>query len=205
MGNFIDGQIVGGPTDAWWGVQFPDADGYRHPVVLYDGIKNFLLIPLLLSVRRFHRAPGTVTGLFLCLYASLRVLIDLFREYPTSLLGLATGQVLNLAMSAGGLALFIWAVRQRRAPGPVAREGSTSVARNGQAGAVTLRAVLFAALVAFPLVIPSDWTQDVPERYGKRHPGLLHSALYPALNKLKTTSDIVDGPCVPSGSSPHCP
>ena len=26
---------------------FPDADGFRHPVVLYDGIKNLLLVPFL--------------------------------------------------------------------------------------------------------------------------------------------------------------
>ena len=36
LGNFIDGQIVGAVTDVWWAVLFPDADGFRHPVVLYD-------------------------------------------------------------------------------------------------------------------------------------------------------------------------
>lgn len=205
IGNFIDGQIVGSPTGAWWGVQFPDADGYRHPVVLYDGIKNLSLIPLLLFVHHLRRAPGTVTGLFLFLYALLRIFIDFFREYPTSLLGLATGQVLNLAMSAGGLALFAWAVKQRRTPGSVARDESTSAARNGQAGPVEWRVIVFAALVVFPLVIPSDWTQDIPERYGKRHPGLRHSVLYPVINPLKATSDIVQDRCAPGGSSPRCP
>ncbi len=37
LGNFIDGQIVGAVTEVWWAVKFPDADGFRHPVVLYDG------------------------------------------------------------------------------------------------------------------------------------------------------------------------
>ncbi len=46
LGNFIDGQIVGGVTDVAWGVKFPDAEGFRHPVVLYDGLKNLLLVPL---------------------------------------------------------------------------------------------------------------------------------------------------------------
>src|SRR5262249_1460170 len=41
IGNFIDGQIVGSITSVWWAVQFPDAPGFRHPVVLYDGAKNF--------------------------------------------------------------------------------------------------------------------------------------------------------------------
>jgi len=40
IGNFIDGQIVGAVTDVAWGVQFPDAEGFRHAVVLYDGAKE---------------------------------------------------------------------------------------------------------------------------------------------------------------------
>ncbi|MCP4470098.1 MAG: hypothetical protein GY815_05345 [Gammaproteobacteria bacterium] len=40
IGNFIDGQIVGALTDSWWGVKFPDLEGFRHPVVLYDGLKS---------------------------------------------------------------------------------------------------------------------------------------------------------------------
>ena len=43
------------------------------------------------------------------------------------------------------------------------------------------RHALFAALLAFPPVMPSYWTQDVPARYGERHPGLQHSALYPEI------------------------
>ena len=59
IGNFIDGQIVGRVTDVWWAVKFPDAEGFRHPVVLYDGAKNLLLIPLLLwSRRRERRVAG---------------------------------------------------------------------------------------------------------------------------------------------------
>jgi hypothetical protein len=48
-------------------------------------------------------------------------------------------------------------------------------------GGLWLKRVAYALLLAFCLVIPSDWTQDVPERYSKRHPGLRHSALYPPL------------------------
>jgi prevent-host-death family protein len=38
-------------TDVWWAVQFPYADGFRHPVVLYDGATNLLLMLYLLHVR----------------------------------------------------------------------------------------------------------------------------------------------------------
>ena len=40
----------------------------------------------------------------------------------------------------------------------------------------------FAGLLALCLTIPSNWTQDVPARYGVRHPGLEHSWLYPEID-----------------------
>ena len=58
IGNFIDGQIVGSVTDVWWAVKFPYAEGFRHPVVLYDGAKNLLLMAYLGHVRRTNTTPG---------------------------------------------------------------------------------------------------------------------------------------------------
>jgi hypothetical protein len=37
-------------------------------------------------------------------------------------------------------------------------------------------------LLLFCLTIPSNWTQDIPARYGKRHTGLQHSWLYPQID-----------------------
>lgn len=187
IGNFIDGQIVGLETSVGWAVKFPDADGYRHPTVLYDGLKNLLLVPLLAFVLRRRPPSGTVTGLFLFLYAFLRIGIDVFRVYPTSLLGLATGQALNIFTSAAGLALLAWSrTRRRGADAPAAiRTGHSE--HSGPAGGMVLRHAVLVALLAFPPVIPSDWTQDVPARYGKRHPGLHYSALYPPISDPDTT------------------
>lgn len=180
IGNFIDGQIVGSVTTVGWAVKFPDAEGFRHPVVLYDGLKNLLIIPVLMLAARRALPTGVLTGLFLFLYAFLRIFVDVFREYPTSLFGLATGQVLNLLMSAVGLALIVFPFwrRRRRADAVVAVAPGGAIA---EASGVTWRRLLF-ALLLFSLVIPSDWTQDVPARYGERHPGLAHSALYPRLD-----------------------
>ena len=92
LGNFIDGQIVGAVTDVWWAVKFPDADGFRHPVVLYDGFKNLLLMACLLRVRRTTGTPGATAARFVFWYAFPRVFIDLFRDYPTHRLALGTGK-----------------------------------------------------------------------------------------------------------------
>jgi len=182
IGNFIDGQIVGIPTNVGWAVQFPDADGFRHPVVLYDGLKNFLLIPILLYAGRRRPPTGALTGLFLVLYASLRIGIDLFRVYPDTLAGFATGQVLNVAMTFGGVCISAWSHRARAG---LNRERCAQqlIARpRTRRGGMAWRRVLLAVVTVFALVIPSDWTQDVPARYGKRHPGMKHSFLYPAID-----------------------
>jgi len=177
IGNFIDGQILGSVTEVPWAVKFPDADGFRHPVVLYDGIKNLLIIPVLLLVARRDPPRGFVTGLFLFLYSFLRIPVDIFREYPTSLLGLATGQLLNIVLSVVGLAVITLVSGPPRDHEPSAREIPDS---NSEIG---WRRPLFIAILAFCLIIPSDWTQDVPGRYGKRHPGLVHSPIYPRLSE----------------------
>ncbi len=64
IGNFVDGQIVGSVTSVWWGVEFPYADGFRHPVVLYDGAKNLVLMIYLIWVRRTNSTPGATAARF---------------------------------------------------------------------------------------------------------------------------------------------
>lgn len=66
IGNFIDGQIVESITAVPWAVQFPDTEGFRHPVVLYDGIQNLLPIPLLLILRKHSKPiPGRIMAHFI--------------------------------------------------------------------------------------------------------------------------------------------
>jgi len=185
IGNFIDGQIVGSVTTAWWAVKFPDADGFRHPVVLYDGIKNLLIIPVLWYAARQKPSTGVLTGTFLFLYAFLRIFVDILREYPTSLLGLATGQFLNILMSFLGLALIVfsfWSKRSRLAADADGGEAQGHGDHDHQSVGVAWRRTLFGLLLLFSLTIPSDWTQDIPARYGKRHPGLAYSAIYPQID-----------------------
>lgn len=181
IGNFIDGQIVGSITDVWWAVQFPDAPGFRHPVVLYDGAKNFLILGLLLLLRRAKPATGILTAHFIFWYGFLRIFVDLFREYPTSLFGIATGQAFNILMSAVGAFLIFWFSRRQRTE--TARHSSLASAVSEPQLETSLwpKRIVLAALLLFSLVMPSDWTQDIPARYGKRHVGMHHSFMYPPI------------------------
>jgi phosphatidylglycerol:prolipoprotein diacylglycerol transferase len=181
IGNFIDGQIVGSVTDVWWGVKFPYADGFRHPVVLYDGAKNLLLVVYLLHVRRTNPTPGAVAARFVFWYAFPRIFIDLFRDYPTHRLALGTGQTLNLAMTAIGGVLLVRS-RLRR----LGRLKTSAMAVQPASGPAAPphweQRVALGALLAFCMTIPSNWTQNIPVRYGARHPGLRHSWLYPPID-----------------------
>ena len=108
IGNFIEGGVIGTPTELPWGVKVPDVAGFRHPVALYDGAKNLLLIPLLIWV--LHRNPsgsGRALAHFVFWYGALRFVVDQCRDYEAYLLGLGTGQYFNLAMALAGVVLLI--------------------------------------------------------------------------------------------------
>ncbi len=172
LGNFIDGQIVGAATSMPWGVDFPNTEGFRHPVVLYDGLKNLLLIPVLLLLQRKRAPRGVVLGAFLVGYGGLRIFVDFFREYRTTQFGLPPGQLVNALMALLGALLIAYGIwRQVRELPPPAPARSVGWGPR----------LLLAGLLLLPAIIPSDWTQDVPVRYGARHPGMSHSTLYPPI------------------------
>ena len=180
LGNFIDGQIVGAVTEMPWGVKFPDLEGFRHPVVLYDGLKNLLLIPFLLLIRRLNPPRGVLTAHFILWYGLLRIFIDIFREYRTSLYGLPPGQEFNLLMALAGVGMLIWFYRRARKR-EIAEKSPPSAIEDKSDSGLGLKRLVFLMLLLVPTIIPSDWTQDVPARYGARHPGMTHSWLYPPI------------------------
>jgi hypothetical protein len=161
-------------TTVPWAVKFPDAEGLRHPVVLYDGLKNLLIVPVLMYARRRGVPPGGLAARFLFLYAFPRIFIDYFREYPLTLLGLPSGQTMNILMSVAGVAL-IWRNRRRPMARPVTARTPES------ASGLWWRRALLACVVVGSMLIPSDATRDIPAKYGKRHPGLEHSRMYPPI------------------------
>ena len=102
--------------------------------------------------------------------------VDLFREYRVESFGLGTGQIINLCMSVIGLLLLIWFyLRGRRLP--TARSAASPRPAMGNQGILIWRRPLFMLVLLFCLTMPSDWTQDIPARYGARHPGLHYSVI----------------------------
>ena len=81
LGNFIGGELWGRPTDAPWGMIFPQVDDLpRHPSQLYEialeGIVLFIIIWWFSSASKPRMA---VSGTFAILYGSFRFFIEFFR------------------------------------------------------------------------------------------------------------------------------
>ncbi len=145
-------------------------------------LKNLLLVPFLSWVRRTNPTPGATAARFVFWYAFLRIFIDLFRDYPTHRLEIGTGQTLNILMALLGLVLLARS-RLRR----LGRLGTGSATAPFPGALPERRPLLsqqvaLACLLLFCLTVPSNWTQDVPSRYGARHAGLEHSWLYPEID-----------------------
>ncbi|MFI5333887.1 MAG: prolipoprotein diacylglyceryl transferase [Chlamydiales bacterium] len=115
VGNFINQEILGRPTDLPWGVVFGHPlDGSRpeprHPVQLYEAFFYLLIFALLMwGVPKWKKA-GKTTGLFLILVFGFRFFIEFLKEEQSSLLlgtsWFTMGQFLSLPFLLIGCYLF---------------------------------------------------------------------------------------------------
>jgi phosphatidylglycerol---prolipoprotein diacylglyceryl transferase len=169
IGNHVNGEVYGSITNVVWAMEFPYAEGCRHPVALYDGLKNLLLVPILLGVRSIglrrngYLPRGLMLGHFVLWYGLLRVFVDFFREYDSYWFDIGRGQYFNLVMAVVGLCIVVVARKRAKAePGVVRR--STRM----RDLAFWFKRVAFYALVALCLTIPSGWTQQVLDEFEAR-------------------------------------
>src|SRR6188474_2405050 len=82
LGNFINGELWGRPTNGPWGMVFPQVDALpRHPSQLYQlGLEGVALFVLLWWYSRVRRPVGAVSAMFLIGYGVLRSIGELARE-----------------------------------------------------------------------------------------------------------------------------
>ncbi len=120
LGNFINAELWGKPTDLPWGVVFPQVDALpRHPSQLYEfGLEGVMLFVLLWWFSARPRPVGSVSALFLLGYGISRFAVEFAREPDSFLgpltLGLSMGQWLSLPMILAGLWLWRRAYAVRR-------------------------------------------------------------------------------------------
>lgn len=121
IGNFINGELWGGPSDLPWAMIFPDpaAGGVpRHPSQLYEAfLEGLLLFIILWWFSKSKRPVKAISGLFLIGYGVFRFLVEFIR-IPDQQLGylafnwLTMGQLLSLPMIIFGAILIYLAYRK---------------------------------------------------------------------------------------------
>jgi phosphatidylglycerol:prolipoprotein diacylglycerol transferase len=126
LGNFINGELWGKPTDLPWGFGVPTPSGEmiaRHPSQLYEasleGLVLFVVLWWFTSKPRPQLAP---TGLFLLVYGCARFTVEWVR-LPDANIGylvgdwLTMGMLLTMPMIIIGAGMMIYAYRRNTATG----------------------------------------------------------------------------------------
>jgi phosphatidylglycerol:prolipoprotein diacylglycerol transferase len=112
VANFINGELVGRPSNVPWAMIFPGYTEPRHPSQLYEAA---LEGPLLLGIvwlfkQKKDRRDGQIAATFVIGYAIIRFCVEFTRE-PDEQLGfiafgwLTMGQLLSLGIGVVGV---IW-------------------------------------------------------------------------------------------------
>ena len=113
LGNFINGELWGRPTDLPWAMVFPVVDSIpRHPSQIYQFFGEGIFLGIVLWVYSSKpRRVGQVSGLFLLGYGLCRFLAEFAREPDAFLgllgLGLSMGQWLSVPMIIFGIYLIV--------------------------------------------------------------------------------------------------
>jgi len=122
IGNFINGELWGKPTDGTWGVIFPGdrLQVPRHPSQLYEAfLEGAVLFAILWPLRRRPHPAGAQCARFLLLYGIARTAVE-FVRLPDADIGylwgpITMGQLLSAPMWIAGLVwlIFLYARKPR--------------------------------------------------------------------------------------------
>lgn len=121
MGNLMNSEILGKPTEVPWAIVFSRVDSLpRHPAQLYESF-SYMIIFLFLTYIYLKRKnlvdkKGFLFGVFLTLIFSVRFGVEFIKEKQAAYahsINLTTGQELSIPFLIIGVALIIWSVRKK--------------------------------------------------------------------------------------------
>lgn len=122
LGNLVNHEIIGVPTDLPWGFKFMNEGSeyeingehvYRHPAQLYEAISylfTFLVLLYMYWKTNASKSPGRIFGAFMVLTWSARFFIEFIKVGQTQrdeILLLNTGQLLSIPFVLIGIYLLL--------------------------------------------------------------------------------------------------
>ena len=120
LGNFLNSELLGRPTEVSWGVIFPsDPLGLvRHPSQLYQAFgEGVILFIYMLIIAKRPKPTMSISGHFLIGYGFIRFSTEFFRT-PDQHIGfvldfLTRGQILSFPMIVIGLFLIYYSKKKK--------------------------------------------------------------------------------------------
>ncbi|GIV39260.1 MAG: prolipoprotein diacylglyceryl transferase [Thermonema sp.] len=114
LGNLMNSEIVGKPTDLPWGFIFVrnGEDFARHPAQIYESLFYFFTFYVLWRIYQKHQSKlpqGALLGLFLVMVFGFRFLVEFVKDNQVPFedqLPLNMGQILSIPAVLGGLWLM---------------------------------------------------------------------------------------------------
>lgn len=131
IGNFVNQEIVGTPSNLPWAVSFGnpiDAEPLvpRHPVQLYESLAYLILFAGLFLFWKLYRKkihPGLISGLFFIVLFTARFFLEYFKMPLNGMINtssIQTGQLLSIPFIIAGIFLICFSLRE-----PITKKNKT--------------------------------------------------------------------------------
>ncbi len=132
MGNLMNSEIIGKPTELPWGFKFlrdtefnpygdPNLVLARHPSQLYEALSCLLIFALLMwfwSKKKNNTQEGLMTGSFMIVLFTLRFFYEFLKENQSAFennLTLNMGQILSIPAVLFGLIVLAYSFKKAKA------------------------------------------------------------------------------------------
>ncbi len=136
IGNLMNSEIFGHPTDLPWGFMFVRSAEWQalypgmpcHPTQIYESLTYLALFGLMMWMywkRNCGDRPGLLFGTFLIGTFATRFFIEFIKNNQVAFednMALNMGQILSIPFAAAGIFLVIWALTHKKVSYPAVKE-----------------------------------------------------------------------------------
>jgi phosphatidylglycerol:prolipoprotein diacylglycerol transferase len=120
IGNIINGDVIGYPTNLPWGFTYVNPNSFppRHdiayqPAAVYEAIINIIIFGLLWSLRKKVK-PGILFFIYILSYSLSQILVFFVRDNEIIIAGLKQAQLTAIGVIIAAALLFVWYRRNQR-------------------------------------------------------------------------------------------
>ena len=136
IGNLMNSEIFGHPTDLPWGFMFVRSAEWQalypgmpcHPTQIYESLTYLALFGLMMWMywkRNCGDRPGLLFGTFLIGTFATRFFIEFIKNNQVAFednMALNMGQILSIPFAAAGIFLVIWVLTHKKVTYPAVKE-----------------------------------------------------------------------------------